>query len=146
MNRWITLSSLLVVSAIAGVITTSLGDQSEAKRSLSWQPTAIPDNSLESRALEVLAGSTRWEFVDESGPQNQHTGEFAGRYRLVAIVAGDRSYAVLEANDFETPEPVSRVSVGDELPNSWVVTEIEKAAVVATREGESQRVELFPEH
>jgi len=146
MNRWITLSVLLVVSGFAGIITTSLGQQPEAKRGLLWQPTSIPDNSLESRAMELLAGSTRWELVGESGPENQHAGEFAGRYRLVAVVEGDRSYAVLEADGVETTEPVSRVSVGDELPNSWVVTEIEKAAVVATREGESQRVELFPDN
>ncbi len=148
MNRFVAISSLVVLSCAAGVLTTSFGEQVELQREFAWEPTKVPDRTLETSAVQWIVDSPRWEIVDESGQSNQAIGDFAEGYRLVAITRNSsRTYALLEAARSTTVEgeAVSKVAVGDQLSSGWIITEIGNATVVATREGESQSVELFPE-
>lgn len=146
MNRSAVLFSIFLSVGIAGFVTSSIGEQENSQQNMHWEPSKLPDRSLEVNAVALLQDSSRWEVVDQSIQRSQKTGDFSKDYRLVAItLKGVEAHVHLQEvfSENDVPNSVSRVAVGDQLPNGWVITEIEPAAVVAKRENEVQRVELF---
>lgn len=96
--------------------------------------------------MSLLATSKRWELEQLQQQEVISFGNFEDDYRLIAVIANQVAYALLETRRTAGDEAVVliRVEAGDPLPNSWVVSEIQTAAVVAKREDVTQRVELFP--
>ena len=144
MNRLVALVGLFLFAFICGLVSVSFGESRGQAREISWIPTKVSNRLGQEKAKTYLANSKRWQIVDELRTEKNVTDSFSESYRLVAVVGTGQTYALLESINNEGGLAVSKVLVGDQLPNEWVVSEINTAAIVATRKEESQRVELFP--
>lgn len=145
MPRFAIFTLLFLVSFVAGLVSVSFNDSQEHSRESSWEPTTAPVRADKTETLVWFSGSSRWQIVAEQDDKAPRTDSFSDGYQLIAVVVSQTPYALL-APRFSTDSEFSdliKVSIGDGLPNDWVVSDIQSATVVATREDESQSVELF---
>lgn len=146
MNRYFLLCGLVFLGFVSGVVRVSSFEHETVTGQEAWSGTRIPDRAWQEEALTKLVASSRWEIVSQRQEGEDLGGAFSREYRLIGIVDNDEAYALLETSleSKEGPPTIKKVLAGDQLPNNWVVSEIQNAAVVAKRKDDSQRVELFP--
>lgn len=137
--------ALVFLFFTAGVVT-ALSFSGDEKESVDrWESLEPLNDKRVEGGLERMIASGRWKIeavnveVEESGP----SGEFSEDYLLVGIVSGDVPYALLRLRHTNQAGTLLSVKLGDLLESDWLIAEITDVAVVAERNSDSQRVELF---
>ncbi|MBO6564946.1 MAG: hypothetical protein JJ956_09410 [Pseudomonadales bacterium] len=108
-----------------------------------WSPTEMELRTDGEMFLKRLAKSGRWETSISEGKQSVDD-EF-GAFKLVAIVTGEITYALLRRPQLGPglESDLIRVQVGDQLANGWQIESVVASSVLAKRDDEVQRLELF---
>lgn len=148
MNKYLVVAGMTGFVFLLGFLRVSSVEDVKVSNESSWVGTELRERPSQEELLKEIGASSRWEIIVPEIQEEKELGaNFSLDYRLVGIVDNeDDTYALLAMSGpgESTRNGVTKVVVGDKLPSDWVVTEIQNAMVVAIREDESQRVELFP--
>ncbi len=142
MKRVAILGGLLLAALLAGYLLTNVDVPEFSKGDDSWEATIVTFSDYNESELQRIAGNGRWDVLLETSEPEGPTGEFNQDFKLVAIVNSQTVYALLQ-EQLDDTKKVNKVMAGDLLTGDWMVTEILETAVIATRDEEIQRVELF---
>lgn len=147
MNRPKVVGAIFSVSLAVGIVSTISWRDEVVQNQGEWTDLQWSGQRETTDEIDRLVASGRWaieldsKVEEESGP----SGEFGKDYVLVAIVESEGSYALLRPKHSKVIGEVVRVNVGDRLKDEWKIHQITDVAVVATKQEETQSVELFSE-